>query len=178
MKMRIIALALLAVMLLGIFAGCTQTNPNPTTKPSGDKALFAFVGNPYAGYKIQNLALGEDKALGGAVSNNAHVSAVDLASSPTFVLENNSGVLVLRNTANSLGYLNDVNSKLGYWVTSQAATDGGSSLAFTLEQNNATGIVETENGIVETKIYDLSGRRLTAPQKGVNIVNGKKVVVK
>jgi hypothetical protein len=48
------------------------------------------------------------------------------------VLENNSGHLVLRNTANSLGYLNDINSTLG--------------------------------------------RRLSAPVKGVNIVNGKKVV--
>ena len=156
--------------------------PCATAKPSGDKALFAFVGNPYAGYKIQNLALGEDKAVGGDVANNAHVSPVDFESAPTFVLENNSGVLVLRNTANSLGYLNDVNSKLGYWVTSQAATDGGSSLAFTLEQNNATGIVETEPKVDarrgQSQIYDLSGRRLTAPQKGVNIVNGKKVVIK
>jgi hypothetical protein len=156
--------------------------PCTTTKPSGDKPLFAFVGNPYIGYKIQNLALGKEKAVGGDVANNAHVSPVDFESAPTFVLENNSGVLVLRNTANSLGYLNDVNSKLGYWVTSQAATDGGSSLAFTLEQNNATGIMETEPKVDarrgQSQIYDLSGRRLTAPQKGVNIVNGKKVVVK
>jgi hypothetical protein len=156
--------------------------PCATAKPSGDNALFAFVGNPYAGYKIQNLALGEDKAVGGDVSNNAHVSAVDLATAPTFVLENNSGVLVLRNTANSLGYLNDVNSKLGYWVTSQAATDGGSSLAFTMEQNNTTGIIETEPKVDarrgQSQIYDLSGRRLSAPVKGVNIVNGKKVVIK
>jgi hypothetical protein len=76
--------------------------------------------------------LGADKAVGGPVTNNGHVSPVDFDSAPTFVLENNSGHLVLRNTANSLGYLNDINSTLG--------------------------------------------RRLSAPVKGVNIVNGKKVV--
>ena len=50
MKMRIIALALLAVMLLGIFAGCTQTNPNPTTKPSGDKPATGNFTVPEGGY--------------------------------------------------------------------------------------------------------------------------------
>ena len=50
MKMRIIALALLAVMLLSIFAGCTQTNPNPTTKPSGDKPATGNFTVPEGGY--------------------------------------------------------------------------------------------------------------------------------
>ena len=50
MKMRIIALALLAVMLLGIFAGCTQTNPNPTTKPSGGKPATGNFTVPEGGY--------------------------------------------------------------------------------------------------------------------------------
>ena len=158
----------------------TNKFPCATAKPSGDKALFAFVGNPFVGYKIQNLALGADKAVGGPVTNNGHVSPVDFDSAPTFVLENNSGHLVLRNTANSLGYLNDINSTLGYWVTSQAATDGGSTLTFTMEKDNATGIVETEPKVDaqrdQSQIYDLSGRRLSAPVKGVNIVNGKKVV--
>jgi sialidase-1 len=158
----------------------TKKFPCATAKPSGDKALFAFVGNPFVGYKIQNLALGADKAVGGPVTNNGHVSPVDFDSAPTFVLENNSGHLVLRNTANSLGYLNDINSTLGYWVTSQAATDGGSTLTFTMEKDNATGIVETEPKVDaqrgQSQIFDLSGRRLSAPVKGVNIVNGKKMV--
>ena len=50
MKMRIIALALLAVMLLGMFAGCAQTNPNPTTKPSGDKPATGNFTVPEGGY--------------------------------------------------------------------------------------------------------------------------------
>lgn len=154
--------------------------PCATSKQTGDKTLFAFVGNPYTGYKIQNLALGEENAVGGTIANNGHVSPVAFESAPYFILENNSGHLVLRNTANSLGYLNDIQGTLGYWVNASAATDGGSTLTFTMEQNNATGIVETlktENGKVKAEIYDLSGRRLSAPVKGINIVDGKKVVL-
>ena len=106
-----------------------------TTAQSGNNALFAFVGNPFAGYKIVNRALGAEKAVGGAVSNNAHVSAVDFESAHIFVLENNSNKLVFRNVAHNLGYLNDVNGSLGYWQNSSAATDDGSTLTFTLESD-------------------------------------------
>jgi hypothetical protein len=151
--------------------------PCATTKQTGNKTLFAFVGNPYVGYKIQNLALGAKKAIGGNVANNGLVSPVSLESAPYFVLENNSGHLVLRNQAESLGYLNDINGTLGYWLNSSASTDDGSTLTFKMEKNNATGIVETESGKEKTEVYDLTGRRLSVPAKGINIVNGKKVIV-
>ena len=47
------------------------------------------------------------------------------------------------------------------------------------DSGTETGIVETENGNVETgnaAIYDLSGRRVQKVQKGLYIVNGKKVI--
>ena len=106
-----------------------------TTAQSGNNALFAFVGNPFSGYRIVNRALGNSKAIGGAVSNNAHVSAVDYTTAPAFMFENNSDHLVFRNSSHSQGYLNDVNDNLGYWTTDAAATDGGSSLIFTLESD-------------------------------------------
>ena len=102
---------------------------------SGDKTLFAFVGNPFTGYKIVNRELGKSKAVGGAVSNNARVSAIDYDDAPMYIFENNGGHLVFRNASHSLGYLNDVNSNLGYWTTDAAATDGGSSLTFALESD-------------------------------------------
>ena len=52
------------------------------------------------------------------------------------------------------------------------------------DDNEATGIqfVETNEGttIISDKdgIYNLNGQRLTAPQKGINIIDGKKVLVK
>jgi hypothetical protein len=39
-----------------------------------------------------------------------------------------------------------------------------------------TGILETENGEQKAEIYDLSGRKVQNAQKGIFIVNGKKVV--
>lgn len=42
--------------------------------------------------------------------------------------------------------------------------------------NDATGIVDTENESDKTEIYDLAGRRVQKVQKGLYIVNGKKVV--
>ena len=53
----------------------------------------------------------------------------------------------------------------------------GNARVFTINFDDPTGIntVENADGTV-TVIYDLSGRRQTELQKGVNIINGKKVV--
>ena len=47
-----------------------------------------------------------------------------------------------------------------------------------VEYNNATGIVNVNNKtkVKSSEIYDLSGRRVTKPSKGIYIINGKKVV--
>ena len=43
-------------------------------------------------------------------------------------------------------------------------------------EDTETGITETENGNLKTENFDLSGRRVERMQKGIYIVNGKKVV--
>lgn len=56
----------------------------------------------------------------------------------------------------------------------------GSVVALT-EDDSLTGIsvVKSDNSFdTAVPVYNLSGQRLTAPQKGINIVNGKKVIVK
>ena len=48
-------------------------------------------------------------------------------------------------------------------------------------KDSATGINSVENegmGIKNAKVYDLQGRRVWNPTKGIYIVNGKKVMVK
>jgi hypothetical protein len=52
---------------------------------------------------------------------------------------------------------------------------GARALYFDFD-NDATGIVETENESEKTEIYDLAGRRVQKVQKGLYIVNGKKVL--
>ena len=39
-------------------------------------------------------------------------------------------------------------------------------------------LMDNDNSELDQNIYSLSGHRLTAPRKGVNIVGGKKVVIK
>lgn len=47
------------------------------------------------------------------------------------------------------------------------------------QNGNTTGIAEATNSLTNRKaIFSLDGRRLSAPVKGVNIINGKKVLVK
>ena len=60
-----------------------------------------------------------------------------------------------------------------------SALGGGSVKAFNFVfEDNATGIrtVETVSPEEAAQIFDLSGRRLNKIQKGINIVNGKKVL--
>ena len=51
-----------------------------------------------------------------------------------------------------------------------------SDKGFTITGGVGIDEVETENGKVETEIYDLSGRRSNMLNKGIYIVNGKKVI--
>ncbi len=56
---------------------------------------------------------------------------------------------------------------------------GASSVkAFFFDEGTATAIQSVFSGVAAGEIYDLSGRKLNKLQKGVNIVNGKKVMVK
>lgn len=52
-------------------------------------------------------------------------------------------------------------------------------LAIAFEDSETTGIATVENAnVLNENFYNLNGQRIVAPQKGVYIVNGKKVVLK
>lgn len=59
------------------------------------------------------------------------------------------------------------------------ATTGWKDFVF-IEEGTPTGItsVTLDKETPNVPIYDLNGRRLTEPQKGINIIGGKKVFVK
>ena len=46
------------------------------------------------------------------------------------------------------------------------------------EPTAITDVTNTNTEVVKTGIYDIMGRKLSAPQKGFNIINGKKVIIK
>lgn len=57
------------------------------------------------------------------------------------------------------------------------AGDGGSIFAL-MAPGTVTSIEEVKAVVKMQGIYDLSGRKLAAPVRGINIINGKKVLVK
>lgn len=70
-----------------------------------------------------------------------------------------------------------LNNGFKAYLPASVFTAGARFLVF--DFGTETGIIETENGNVKTEnvdIYDLSGRRVQKAQKGIFIVNGKKVI--
>ena len=61
------------------------------------------------------------------------------------------------------------------WLTLPAELQGSAS--FRLDGTTGIGEVKGENGELKT-VYDLTGRKVENPAKGIYIINGKKVVVK
>lgn len=153
--------------------------------------LWCFTGNEDAGYRIYNKQAGATKVL----ASSTTMSGVTGGS--TFVTLQPAGNLPSGYTdlwkfadSNSLGSssvshaymyqfgresnkVNNRDSKLAFWT---GGADAGSTLQI-YEAYTETGIdviVNSEDAV----IYDLSGRRVLTPSKGVYIVNGKKVLVK
>lgn len=76
----------------------------------------------------------------------------------------------------------DVNLKAyrGY-ITAEANSAAVKALSFIFGEDTETAIENvniTENGSEMTMTFDLSGRRIQKAQKGINIINGKKVIIK
>ena len=58
--------------------------------------------------------------------------------------------------------------------------DGDTALSLNMEiDDETTGLKSIDNGqLIIDNYYDLSGRRVMNPTKGLYIVNGKKVIIK
>ena len=78
-------------------------------------------------------------------------------------------------TPNSTGALNALRA---YFQIADA--NAAPVLSIDGEDDEATGIRSIENGqlTIDNEYYDLSGRRVVKPTKGVYIINGKKVILK
>ena len=77
-------------------------------------------------------------------------------------------------------------TRLSFQVVAQYKNSWGNynfydsqTITKTIRVNSSTGIENVKaNNKGEDKYYDLRGNRLSAPKHGVNIVNGKKVIIK
>ncbi len=64
--------------------------------------------------------------------------------------------------------------------TESSASSSGKSIVDMTVDSGTTGIASVQANLTEgsQKIYNLAGQRLSAPQKGINIINGRKVVIR
>ena len=123
------------------------------------------------------------KAEGGAT-----VDVPVIASAPELTITNClTGVNVATTLSEDDYILNVVNGKAGFYKagthTSLAAhrayisaTAGQGVKSFIFDDDDATAIGTVESFTEEGAIYNLAGQRLQKMQKGINIVNGKKIL--
>ena len=134
---------------------CTQDNKDKNDMGS----YFAFVGDAANGFRIYNAALTSGNALGGKV--NEALSAVPEEEAPAYMLEHNGDIYVFKNIESGVGYLNDNNSRLHYWMNNASATDGGSKLSF--EEVDAEISAKINNAGTITYILFKDGQQVGDP---------------
>lgn len=92
-----------------------------------------------------------------------------------------NGSYVLQNNGGKVGFYLVDTSKATPSVNANRAyltIDRGAVKAFFFGEDTATAIQGVFDGAESGEVYDIAGRKLGKLQKGVNIVNGKKVLVK
>jgi len=125
------------------------------------------------------------------LKGNAGVHNISVAESNTDVSANKfKGVIANTEVDAGIYVLMDEAEGIGFYQTESAFTVGANTAylpaiampearAFiSLDGEEATGIAEVKGIAAEQQVYDLQGRRVAQPVKGLYIVNGRKVVVK
>lgn len=110
------------------FDKVNNVTANSTDKETDRNSFFCFVadGAVTNGYKIYNMAAGTRKAFTSTGANNEICTYSEAGT--TFVLEHNTNGAdgyQFRVNGQTSAYFNDVNSQIGVWNYSAAATDAG-----------------------------------------------------
>lgn len=94
-------------------------------------------------------------------------------------------VYLLQNHEGKVGFYKTIVGETYTMQANRAYLIGNATIAgkafFSIDGSDTTGINEIYNSRDNMKregIFDLSGRKLTAPQKGINIINGVRVLIK
>ena len=182
--------------------GYVLTNPGTATYMSlsltefdieNDAHLWCFIGNENVGYQIYNKQAGPTKVLaapkqmlgttGGAsyvVLKDANAVPSDYCATWRFLDSDKLGstgpaYAYMYEDGNQAAAVNNRDNKLAFWSTGK---DAGSTLRiFFAKKGQPTGI----QGVVsnsQEKTYDLSGRRVVNPEKGVYVVGKDKRYIK
>lgn len=166
------------------------------TLPEGVKAynLTGVAGESITSSSAEAIAADKPVLVKAAEGTyNFTASGVAVAATADGVVTNgllNGGYATMTAAADAKNYVlqNNANGVNFYLVTETAATvkpfraylmaSGAGARALNLDLGETTGIETVKKADVTTAVYSLSGQRVAAPQKGLYIVNGKKVIVK
>lgn len=98
----------------------------------------------------------------------------------TTATEKEAGIFVLMNGAQGVGFYKTENTFTVGANTAylRAKVAAGRTFIGLEEESETTGIEAIERSQMKDNFYNLNGQRVAAPQKGLYIVNGKKVVLK
>ena len=135
-------------------------------KKVGDKTDYRFD------YSSENITEFTDNLLEGSIADRYVTGDAYVLSSGT----NGIGLYgAILNKLDGTAFLNNANKA---YLAMQEGVEGIKSYSFRFE-GGTTGISEVkgENGEVKA-IYDLTGRQVNAVERGIYIINGKKVLVK
>lgn len=101
------------------------------------------------------------------------------------LLDSRTGELFFNRYATQF-YLTEADAAYNTFRLTVNATNGGNQLQIgelqllSLQPADPTGIVAIDNGrlTIDNEIFNLSGQRLSKPQRGINIIGGKKIIIK
>ena len=158
----------------------TYVEATGTLTISGSGAIdFSFIGDsPWYSYRknIKNAIIEE----GVTSIGNYAFDGVDLTTVVSLI--ENPFVIEGKSSSYSAFNVNTFNNATLYvpvgTIDKYKATNGWKDFAYIVE-GTPTGIKVIENTQKKNAtVYDLNGVRLSEPKKGINIINGQKVVVK
>ena len=156
---------------------CTMraiAGPGETLK-AGTPAIIAAEPNP--NYKL-TITMSDDKA--GTSLNGSLLKGNFVSQALTQSDDNVKFIFTKKNDVVGFYRLSSGTSTLGAnkcWLEWDVPTMGDPAQSIRLRFEDVTDITSVTQTTKAQGIYDLTGRRLAAPQKGVNIINGKKVIL-
>ena len=151
----------------GNCANATEANTDFSTGH-----LFAFVGDCANGWKIYNYVAGANKVLWSETATDGGilnmVDATSATSNHWDLVKNGEIGFLFKKINTDLGYMNDVNSKLGYWVNNWATTDRGGTFKFYEIAGDDLAALEA-HGVYAEEVY--VKKSLSAPGSLTNIAS-------
>lgn len=109
-------------------------------------------------------------------SSDTHSNVLHGAMAETDTPEN---CYTLANGSAGVGFYRYTGAKLGVGKAYLIYTGGGASNFLGFEDDETTGLTSIDNGKwIMDNYYDLNGRRVTNPKKGIYIHNGRKEVIR